>query len=82
MKTIKPFAKCDSMRDVFNVYDSMKGRALAAEEQLAGLKPLVFTCPFDGEIWLFHTQEQLAMLQKHLDWHANREQNLTDKPKE
>jgi hypothetical protein len=44
--------------------------------------PLVFTCPFDGEVWLFHTQEQLDMLQKHLDWHANREQNLTDKPKE
>jgi regulator of replication initiation timing len=38
MKTIKPFAKCDSMRDVFNVYDSMEGRALAAEEQVAALK--------------------------------------------
>jgi hypothetical protein len=34
MKFIKPFAKCDSIRDVFNVYDSMEGRALAAEERL------------------------------------------------
>jgi hypothetical protein len=32
--------------------------------------PLVFTCPFDGEVWRFHTQEQLDMLQKHMDWHA------------
>ena len=33
MKQYRPFAKCDSMQDVFNVYDSMEGRALAFEER-------------------------------------------------
>lgn len=34
MKQYAPFRNCDSIRDVFNVYDSMEGRALAAEERL------------------------------------------------
>jgi hypothetical protein len=32
-----PFRKCDTIQQVFNVYDSMEGRALAAGEQLARL---------------------------------------------
>lgn len=28
------FRNCDSLRDIFNLYDSMEGRALAAEEKL------------------------------------------------
>lgn len=31
----KAFKGCNSIRDVFNLYDSMEGRALAAEERLA-----------------------------------------------
>ncbi len=31
----KQFRECRTLRDVFNVYDSMEGRALAAEERLA-----------------------------------------------
>lgn len=34
MQSYKPFRECRSIRDVFNVYDSMEGRALAAEERL------------------------------------------------
>lgn len=35
---IKPFAKCVSLHEVFMVFDSMEGRALAAEERLAALE--------------------------------------------
>lgn len=31
LKSYKPFRNCETLRDVFNVYDSMEGRALAAE---------------------------------------------------
>jgi hypothetical protein len=34
MKSYKPFRECDSIRDVFFVFDSMEGRAIAAEERL------------------------------------------------
>lgn len=34
----KPFRKCSSMYEVFCVYDSMEGRALAAEERCAALE--------------------------------------------
>lgn len=30
-----PFRKCKTIQDVFNLYDSMEGRALAAEERVA-----------------------------------------------
>lgn len=33
-----PFRQCDSIHQVFHVYDSMEGRALAAEEQIAELR--------------------------------------------
>ena len=33
----KPFRECRSISDVFNVYDSMEGRALAAEGRLKAL---------------------------------------------
>lgn len=33
--SFKPFRSCDSIHQVFNVYDSMEGRALLAEQQLA-----------------------------------------------
>lgn len=32
LRSYKPFRECKSIQDVFNVYDSMEGRALAAEE--------------------------------------------------
>ena len=35
IKSYKPFRNCSSIYDVFCVYDSMEGRALAAEESLA-----------------------------------------------
>jgi hypothetical protein len=31
--SFKPFRECDTIQQVFNVYDSMEGRALAGEEQ-------------------------------------------------
>jgi len=34
IKSYKPFRECRSINDVFNLFDSMEGRALAAEEQL------------------------------------------------
>ena len=34
----KPFRKCSSIYDVFCLFDSMEGRALAAEERLAELQ--------------------------------------------
>ena len=34
IKSYRPFRGCRSVNDVFNVFDSMEGRALAAEEQL------------------------------------------------
>lgn len=34
IKAFRPFRQCRSLQDVFNVYDSMEGRALAAEERL------------------------------------------------
>lgn len=34
IKSYKPFRGCSSIYDVFCVYDSMEGRALAAEERL------------------------------------------------
>lgn len=34
IKAHKPFRNCRSINDIFNVYDSMEGRALAAEERL------------------------------------------------
>lgn len=33
MQSYKPFKKCHSMHEVFCLYDSMEGRALAAEER-------------------------------------------------
>lgn len=36
--SFKPFRECDTIHQVFNVYDSMEGRALLAEEQLAELR--------------------------------------------
>ncbi len=33
IQSYRPFRKCESLQDVFNVYDSMEGRALAAEER-------------------------------------------------
>jgi hypothetical protein len=35
LKSFAPFRDCRSLQDVFNVYDSMEGRAIAAEERLA-----------------------------------------------
>lgn len=32
----KPFRECQSIQDIFNVYDSMEGRALTAEAMLRG----------------------------------------------
>lgn len=37
MHGFKPFQKCNSINEVFFVYDSMEGRALAAEEKLREL---------------------------------------------
>jgi hypothetical protein len=33
IRAFRPFRECRSLQDVFNVYDSMEGRALAAEER-------------------------------------------------
>ena len=35
LRGFKPFRECRSIQDAFNVYDSMEGRALAAEERLS-----------------------------------------------
>jgi hypothetical protein len=34
IRSFTPFRECDTLQDVFNVYDSMEGRALAAEKTL------------------------------------------------
>jgi hypothetical protein len=36
IKSYKPFRQCNSIYDVFCVFDSMEGRALAAEEKVCG----------------------------------------------
>src|SRR5258707_1218387 len=33
IRSYKPFSKCRSIREIFNLYDTMEGRALAAEER-------------------------------------------------
>lgn len=38
IKSYKPFRECHSIYEVFCLYDSMEGRALAAEEKLALLE--------------------------------------------
>lgn len=38
ISSYRPFRNCNSMYDVFCVYDSMEGRALAAEEKLRNLE--------------------------------------------
>jgi hypothetical protein len=35
IQSFKAFKHCRSLQDVFNLYDSMEGRALSAEEKLA-----------------------------------------------
>jgi hypothetical protein len=35
IKSFKPFRDCESIHQVFHVYDSMEGRMLVAEEKLA-----------------------------------------------
>lgn len=35
IQSYKPFRKCHSIHDIFCIFDSMEGRALAAEERLA-----------------------------------------------
>jgi phage terminase large subunit GpA-like protein len=40
MRSYAPFKNCRSINDVFFVYDSMEGRALAAEEQLRNFSGL------------------------------------------
>jgi hypothetical protein len=41
LATIKPFAKCISLHDVFMVFDSMEGRTLAAEARLARCRTIM-----------------------------------------
>lgn len=38
IQSFRPFRKCETLRDVFNIYDSMEGRALAAEDRKGLLK--------------------------------------------
>lgn len=38
IQSYRPFRKCISINDVFCLYDSMEGRALAAEERLAAMQ--------------------------------------------
>lgn len=38
IKSYKPFRECGSIYDIFCIYDSMEGRALAAEARLEQLK--------------------------------------------
>jgi hypothetical protein len=35
LNSYAPFRGCKSIKEVFDIYDSMEGRALAAEERLA-----------------------------------------------
>lgn len=49
----RPFRACDSIQQVFNIYDSMEGRALLAEEQLRAAREKIAwqpieTAPRDG----------------------------------
>lgn len=37
LQSYRPFRKCRSIQDVSNLYDTMKGRALAAEEKARAL---------------------------------------------
>lgn len=41
IKSHKPFRECRSIRDIFNLYDSMEGRALASEEREQHLVSLI-----------------------------------------
>jgi hypothetical protein len=43
LRGFKPFRGCRSVQDAFNIYDSMEGRALAAEERVAELERLINT---------------------------------------
>lgn len=40
IKSYKPFRNCNTIYDVFCIYDSMEGRALAAEQRLAQIEAL------------------------------------------
>lgn len=80
----KPFRECNSINDVFFVYDSIEGRALSAEEKLtaleqenAALKLLRET----GKEWLTRVEEQAAYIGK-LEQENERLRNLIDKQAE
>lgn len=41
LRSYAPFRDCRDIREVFNIYDSMEGRALAAEERLENVKKAI-----------------------------------------
>jgi hypothetical protein len=68
------FNKCSTLRDVFNVYDFMEGRALAAEESLAQLRAQINTP---------HTQEflvavEMEAIHQRERWPADQDTEKTD----
>lgn len=48
IQSYKPFRQCRSINDVFFVYDSMEGRALAAEEQVKHWEEKIRSTGYDG----------------------------------
>lgn len=41
LHSYKPFRNCRTIQDVFNVYDSMEGRAISAEERLTSVSSVL-----------------------------------------
>lgn len=63
--SFKPFRECDTIQQVFNVYDSMEGRALAAEKQRDQAREQRDSCELEREEWkracIHHAQQRDAL---------------------
>jgi hypothetical protein len=68
------FRMCSTLRDVFNVYDSMEGRAIAAEEQLAQLRAQINT-PHTRE---FLVAVQMEAIHQRERWTAEHDHGKSD----
>lgn len=64
IQSYKPFRQCRSINDVFFVYDSMEGRALAAEEQVKHWEEKIRSTGYDGADELI---EAFKALRQHVD---------------
>lgn len=75
IQSYKPFRQCRSINEVFFVYDSMEGRALAAEEQVKHWEEKIRSTGYDGADEIV---EALKAVRVHLDEKTKELRSLAD----